>query len=114
MGTRDIYQVTLYGFLLAAYSSSEEERVLVGMTTLLMSYKLASARFALIEDVVVDERWRGHGIGEALMQSAIDHARHAEASFIDLSSNPKREAANRLYCRLGFEIRQSNFYRLKL
>lgn len=114
LGTFEIHQVTLYGFLLAAYSYSGEERALVGMTTLLISYKLASARFALIEDVVVDKALRGHGIGEALMQSAIDHARRADASFIDLSSNPMREAANRLYLRLGFQIRESNFYRLKL
>ena len=33
------------------------------------------------------------------------------AKTIDLTSRPSREAANRLYQRLGFEMRETNVYR---
>jgi ribosomal protein S18 acetylase RimI-like enzyme len=68
---------------------------------------------AFIDDVVVDERYRGHGIGEALVRSALDHARKVNAKTVDLTSRPAREAANRLYRRIGFEKRETNPYRYR-
>ena len=67
-----------------------------------------------IEDVVVDGSARGRGVGEALNRAAIDRARAAGATTVDLTSRPSREAANRLYRRLGFEQRTTNVYRLDL
>lgn len=69
---------------------------------------------AFIDDVVVDGRYRGHGIGEALVRSALDHARKLKAKTVDLTSRPSREAANRLYQRLGFQKRETNPYRFQL
>jgi ribosomal protein S18 acetylase RimI-like enzyme len=68
---------------------------------------------AFIDDVVVDERYRGQGIGEALVRSALDHARRLKASTVDLTSRPAREAANRLYRRIGFQKRETNSYRYR-
>jgi ribosomal protein S18 acetylase RimI-like enzyme len=68
---------------------------------------------AFIDDVVVDERYRGHGIGEVLVRSALDHARKVNAKTVDLTSRPAREAANRLYRRIGFEKRETNPYRYR-
>lgn len=68
---------------------------------------------AFIDDVVVDERYRGHGIGEALVRSALDHARGLQAKTVDLTSRPAREAANRLYQRIGFQKRETNPYRYR-
>lgn len=67
---------------------------------------------AWIEDVVVDEGARGQGVGAALTQAAVRLAREAGARTVDLTSRPAREAANRLYERLGFRLRDSNVYRL--
>ena len=53
-------------------------------------------------------------MGEALNRAAIDRARAAGATTVDLTSRPSREAANRLYRRLGFEQRATNVYRLDL
>ena len=66
---------------------------------------------AWIEDVVVDEQARGKGVGEALNQRAMEIAMKAGAKTIDLTSRPSREAANRLYQRLGFKARDTNIYR---
>jgi ribosomal protein S18 acetylase RimI-like enzyme len=69
---------------------------------------------ARIEDVVVDQTARGQGVGEALVRECIDVARRRGAGIVELQSARSREAANRLYPRLGFELRDSNVYRLNL
>lgn len=67
-----------------------------------------------IEDVVVDESMRGHGIGEALTRAALAKARELNIRTVDLTSRPSREAANRLYQRVGFQLRTTNLYRYTL
>ena len=69
------------------------------------------ARLIRVEDVVVDEAVRGRGVGEALNQEAIRRAVGLGARTVELTSRPSREAANRLYQRLGFTRRDSNVYR---
>jgi ribosomal protein S18 acetylase RimI-like enzyme len=69
---------------------------------------------ARIEDVVVDEAARGRGIGEALINECLNVARKRGASVVELQSARRREAANRLYPRMGFEKRESNVYRMTL
>ncbi|HEX2184389.1 MAG TPA: GNAT family N-acetyltransferase, partial [Chloroflexota bacterium] len=61
--------------------------------------------------VVVHEAARGQGVGEALSREALRRAAEAGARTVDLTSRPSREAANRLYRRLGFEPRETNVYR---
>ena len=53
--------------------------------------------------------WRWHSCEAALERSADLGART-----VDLTSRPDREAANRLYLRMGFEMRQTNVYRRTL
>jgi ribosomal protein S18 acetylase RimI-like enzyme len=62
----------------------------------------------------VDAAARGRGIGEALTRHAIELARASGARRVHLTSHPRREAANRLYRRLGFEPRETNVYALGL
>ena len=83
---------------------------IVGMLTLVV-FRIPTGVRAWIEDVVVDETMRGRGVGEALSQEAIRRAIGAGARTVDLTSRPSREAANRLYRRLGFALRDSNVYR---
>jgi len=64
--------------------------------------------------VVVDGPARRQGIGEALTLAAIERARAAGVKEVNLTSRPARQEANRLYQRLGFELRQTNLYRLSL
>jgi ribosomal protein S18 acetylase RimI-like enzyme len=86
---------------------------LVGSLTLAF-YRIPTGLKAWIEDVVVDESARGHGVGEQLSGAAIVEARRRGAKHVSLTSRSSREAANRLYQRLGFERYDTNFYRLSL
>jgi ribosomal protein S18 acetylase RimI-like enzyme len=83
---------------------------IVGSLTL-VRFRLPTGMRAWIEDVVVDRAARGHGVGEALNRAAIDAAHEHGARTVDLTSRPSREAANRLYQRLGFKARESTVYR---
>ncbi|MEP7023099.1 MAG: GNAT family N-acetyltransferase [Actinomycetota bacterium] len=84
--------------------------VIVGTLTLVM-FPAPTGLRAWIEDVVVDEAARGQGAGEALSSAALDLAREAGARTVDLTSRPSREAAGRLYERIGFQQRDSRVYR---
>jgi ribosomal protein S18 acetylase RimI-like enzyme len=86
---------------------------IVGILTLVM-FRIPSAYRALIEDVIVAEEARGRGCGEDLTRAAIEAARQAGARTVDLTSRPSREAANRLYQRMGFKQRDTNVYRYEL
>jgi ribosomal protein S18 acetylase RimI-like enzyme len=81
-------------------------------TLTLVTFPIPTGLRAWIEDVVVDEAARGHGVGAALTGEAVRLARAAGARTVDLTSRPSRAAANRLYERLGFELRDSQVYRL--
>jgi ribosomal protein S18 acetylase RimI-like enzyme len=83
---------------------------ITGAMTLVM-FPLPSGLRAWIEDVVVDESARRQGVGEAMMRESLRVAREAGARTVDLTSRPAREAAGRLYERLGFKIRESRLYR---
>jgi GNAT superfamily N-acetyltransferase len=58
-----------------------------------------------IDDMVVDEAYRGQGIARRLMERAIDEAPSGAAS-ISLNSNIARVESHRLYGKLGFEVRE--------
>ena len=89
--------------------ASEGEKILGSMT--LNIFPIPTGLRAWIEDVVVDESFRGRGVGEALNRRAIEIALAAGAKTIELTSRPSRSAANRLYQRRGFVARDTNFYR---
>ena len=78
----------------------------------LVTFPIPTGLRAWIEDVVVDESARGRGVGAALSRAAVRLARAASARTIDLTSRPSREAANRLYQRLGFQLRDTSVYRM--
>jgi ribosomal protein S18 acetylase RimI-like enzyme len=86
------------------------EGEIVGSLTLVV-FRIPTGVRAWIEDVVVDDGARGRGVGEALNEEAVRRAVEAGARSVDLTSRPSREAANRLYRRLGFEVRDTNVYR---
>ena len=89
------------------------ENQIVGSLTL-ATFRIPTGIRAWIEDVVVDESARGHGVGEALNLAALDEAKRRGAITVELTSRPSREAANRLYLRLGFVLRETNVYRYTL
>ncbi|MCL4270041.1 MAG: GNAT family N-acetyltransferase [Anaerolineales bacterium] len=96
--------------LLVARSSS---RQIVGALSLTI-YRVPTGIRAIIEDVIVDGPARGQGVGQALLQRALQIAKQKGAASISLTSNPLRVAANRLYVKLGFVKRETNAYHMKL
>ena len=86
---------------------------IVGMATLAI-VMLPEGERAQIEDVVVDEKYRGRGLGEKISSTLIEQARARNIATITLSSRADRIAANKLYQKLGFEQKTTNVYVLKL
>lgn len=87
----------------------DQDRI-IGSLTLAM-FRAPTGVRAWIEDVVVEAEARGQGIGEALVAEAVRVASEAGARTVDLTSRPSRDAANRLYEKAGFKMRDTNVYR---
>ena len=107
-GAGDLRRIT--GHQAITLFVARDEDGIVGML-ILVTFPLTSGLRARIEDVVVAQRARGQGAGTALTRAAIDLAQEQGARSIDLTSNASRAAANRLYRRLGFQLRDTNLYR---
>mgnify|MGYP003294680617 CR=1 FL=1 len=89
-----------------------EGDVFVGMLTI-GTYVSPSGKKAWIEDVVVDESFRGQGLSKLLVAHAIEFTQSKQIPTLMLTSNPKRVAANKLYQAMGFERKETNVYRMK-
>ncbi|MFJ1472738.1 GNAT family N-acetyltransferase [Capnocytophaga cynodegmi] len=90
-----------------------DENKIVGMATMAV-YDVISGRKAWIEDVVVSSNYRQKGIGERLTQFLIEKAKELEVNMLLLYSNPKREAAHRLYKRMGFLDKGSTLFAMTI
>ena len=86
---------------------------IVGVSTLI-TFPIPTAIRAWVEDVIVDEASTNQGIGRQLIEAMVERARQLGAATIDLTSRPSREAANHLYRKVGFEVRDTNVYRIPL
>jgi ribosomal protein S18 acetylase RimI-like enzyme len=91
----------------------DENGAIAGILSLIV-YRVPTGLHSIIEDLVVDEKLRRQGIGEALIRYAIELAGEAGADGVSLTSNSQREAANQLYQSLGFELRRTNPYLYKI
>lgn len=95
------------------FVATDDDGTIVGTATL-ATFRIPTGRRAWIEDVVVDDAGRGKGVGGALTRAMVDRAEELGCTTVDLTSRPSREAANRLYLREGFEVRDTNVYRRRL
>ena len=84
---------------------AEQSGEVLGTFSLAIMDNLAhhGAKSGLIEDVVVDKKHRGQGIGKEMMQYAMDLCRKYACYKTCLSSNLKRERAHAFYESLGFQ-----------
>jgi GNAT superfamily N-acetyltransferase len=92
---------------------AREGEQIVGTTTVIV-YTTPFWIKARLDEVVVDESARGKGVGAALVKASLDIAREQGAEVAELQSGVQREAANRLYPRMGFKLRETNVYRIVL
>ena len=111
---RFLSQSSVHLFVFRAETADADgNNPILGMLSL-ATFEIPTGVRAWVEDVVVDEAARGQGAGLALVEAAIEHAKTVGARTIDLTSRPTREAANRLYQRAGFQLRETNVYRVTL
>ena len=96
--------------LFIARDQNSPEGAIVGLATLVM-YRVPTGLRGYIEDVVVDEKARGKGIGAALTRACLERAEQSGCPQVMLTTHPGRKAANRLYQHMGFEHRNTNVYR---
>ena len=89
-----------------------KEGQIAGMLTVGIYYSPTGGK-AWIEDVVVDETFRGQGLSKRLVAHAIEFTQSKQIPLLMLTSNPKRIAANKLYQALGFSRKETNVYRMK-
>ena len=90
-----------------------EAGTIVGVATL-ATFPIPTAVRAWVEDVIVDEASNNQGIGRLLVDALVARAEELGAKTVDLTSRPSREAANHLYRKAGFEVRDTNVYRYDL
>ena len=111
---RFLSQSSVHLFVFRAETADADgNNPILGMLSL-ATFEIPTGVRAWVEDVVVDEAARGQGAGLALVEAAIEHAKTVGARTVDLTSRPTREAANRLYQRAGFQLRETNVYRVTL
>jgi GNAT superfamily N-acetyltransferase len=92
---------------------AREGEQIIGTTTVIV-YTTPFWIKARLDEVVVDEAARGKGVGEALVKASLDLARNKGVEVVELQSGLQREAAQRLYVRMGFKLRETNVYRIVL
>lgn len=92
---------------------AQDDKAIVGMATLYAIVKVGK-RVGYVEDVVVDSRYRGQGLGKKIMEEIIAEARKKKLTYLFLTSHAARDTANNLYQKLGFEIVETNPYKLRL
>ena len=102
-----IFQENTHLFFLLA------EQKNAGMLTVGIYYSPTGGK-AWIEDVVVDEKYRGQGFSKQLVTHAVRFVKEQGIPLIMLTSNPTRTAANKLYQKSGFEQKQTNVYKMNL
>lgn len=93
--------------------TARQDGEIVGVSTLAV-FPIPTAMRAWVEDVIVDEASSGQGIGRLLTEAMLDRAREMGCATVDLTSRPSREAANHLYRKVGFTLRETNVYRFSL
>ncbi len=107
--TRDDLAALLSSDAVSLLTARSDAGILVGMATLIVCRVPTGVR-ARIEDVVVDESVREQGVAVELVQRALEIAQSKGADGVALTSNPRREAANRLYQKVGFKKWETNVY----
>lgn len=95
------------------FVAEDDDRTVMGMLTLTSCPTLAGEK-VWIEDVIVDEKFRGQGVGRALLRAAVEFARkELKTQAVYLTSNPSRVQARNLYRSEGFEEYETGVFRIK-
>ncbi len=106
---QSLYKAMLNGFISKIYEGDK----LIGMGWIFARQTMLRKQ-AVVEDMIVDDAYRGKGYGKKMLLELINWAKEQGVDVIELTSNPKRIAANELYKKVGFELHPTNHYLYKL
>jgi 8-oxo-dGTP pyrophosphatase MutT (NUDIX family) len=105
---------SLYKAILSGYVSKiQNGDELLGMGWIFPRQTILRKQ-AVVEDLIVNEKYRGTGLGEKILKDLIGWAKNQGVGVVELTTNPKRVAANNLYQKAGFKLHPTNHYLLKL
>lgn len=104
-----LYQATLCGYVATEFDGEK----LIGMGWI-FPRQTALRRQAVVEDMIVDEAYRGTGLGRKILDGLVRWAENEGVEMIELTSNPLRIAANGLYQKHGFKLHPTNHYLYKV
>lgn len=84
---------------------AEIEEQIIGLLEIdFITNKVQNTKYAIINNVCVDEKYRNYGIGSLLVKSAEDICKERKCSYINLTSNKSRTEAHALYKKEGYHI----------
>lgn len=106
---QSLYKAMLNGYI----CKIEKKGEIVGMGWIFPRQTLLRKQ-AVVEDMIVNEKYRGQGLGEKILLDLIAWAKKQNVEVIELTTNSKRIAANALYKKAGFQLHVTNHYLLKL
>jgi GNAT superfamily N-acetyltransferase len=81
----------------------------VGWTFVAREDTLIASRRAEIAGLIVEDEFRGHRIGEMLVEAAEEWARKQGCVTLRLLSNVVRERAHTFYARLGYDVLKTEY-----
>lgn len=87
-----------------------DDSQIVGYCCVVVMNLLQGTRYH-IESVVVDQDWRKHGIGFSMLSNVLDYLNNIGASHVNLTCNPNRKDAIKLYEKMGFSRPNTDVYR---
>jgi ribosomal protein S18 acetylase RimI-like enzyme len=90
---------------------ARDDRKTIGIGTIYLATKFGK-KTGFVEDVVVDESYRGQGLGRKVMETLIDESKKQNATQLYLTTRPERVAAHKLYESLGFKEKDTDVYKL--
>ncbi len=100
-----LYKAMLDGFISKIYDGEK----LIGMGWIFPRQTMVR-RQAVVEDMIVDNAYRGKGYGQKLLLELLEWAKREKMDMVELTTNPKRIAANALYQKVGFQLHPTNHY----
>ena len=103
-----LYKAIINGFVSKIYDDGK----LIGLGWIFTRQTMLRKQ-AVVEDMIVDDAYRGKGYGKKMLLELIDWAKKEGVDTIELTSNPKRIAANELYKKVGFTLHPTNHYLYK-
>jgi GNAT superfamily N-acetyltransferase len=91
------------------------ENKIIGWIGAAVALQIESAPFCEIKGLIVDERYRGHGIGKLLIEQVKQWSKESGNKTLRLRCNTTRKEAHLFYHHLGFkEIKEQKVFEMKI